>query len=132
MNKTDKSIFEKIADGEIPGHIIWQNEKHMAFLDINPLSKGHCLVVPKKNIGDYIFEIDNNQYNDLMRATKEVALLLKNKLVCDRVLVMVEGFAVPHVHVHLIPTQHNVGFENLKHIEISQEELQEIYQQIVN
>ena len=64
----EKSIFEKIADREIPGYIVWEDEEFMAFLDINPLARGHTLVIPKTNIGDYIFEIEKAQYLRLMTA----------------------------------------------------------------
>ena len=75
----------------------------MAFLDINPIQPGHTLLIPKQQI-DYIFDMNDAEYTNLWLAAKEVAKLLKEKLKCERVCVIVEGYAVPHVHVHLIPT----------------------------
>ena len=99
----DKSIFEKIAEGSIPAKIFWQNDKFMAFLDISPFRPGHSLVVPKKNLGDYIFDLEETDYLELMQAVKEVADYMKLKLECSRIFTWVQGLEVPHVHVHLIP-----------------------------
>jgi len=128
----EKSIFEKIADREIPGYIVWEDEEFMAFLDINPLARGHTLVIPKTNIGDYIFEIEEAQYLRLMTASRKVARLLKSKLECERVVMMVEGFEVPHVHVHLIPSLEAEEMLENKRIEISQEKLKQIHEQIIS
>jgi len=128
----EKSIFEKIADREIPGYIVWEDEEYIAFLDINPLAYGHTLVIPKTNIGDYIFEIEEAQYSKLMIATRKVAKLLKKKLSCKRILVWVEGYAVPHVHVHLIPSLEAEEMLENKRIEISQEELKKIQERIIS
>lgn len=105
-----EEIFNKIISREIPAHIIWETDTHLAFLDINPIQPGHALVIPKKQ-EDYIFEIDDKDYTDLWLAAKEVAKLLKQKLNCTRVCVIVEGYAVPHTHIHLIPTN---GDQDLK------------------
>ena len=96
-------IFNKIISREIPAHIIWESDTHLAFLDINPIQPGHTLLIPKQQI-DYIFDMNDAEYTNLWLAAKEVAKLLKEKLKCERVCVIVEGYAVPHVHVHLIPT----------------------------
>lgn len=98
-----QDIFLKIINREIPAHIIWESDTHIAFLDMNPIQEGHTLVIPKKQI-DYIFDMDSDDYINLMLAAKEVAKILKEKLKCKRVCVMVEGYAVPHAHIHLIPT----------------------------
>ncbi len=98
-----QNLFLKIISREIPAHIIWENETHLAFLDIKPIQKGHTLVIPKKQI-DYIFDMSSKEYTELMLAAKEVAILLKNKFECARVCIMVEGYAIPHTHIHLIPT----------------------------
>ena len=117
-----KTLFEKIADKEIPSHIIWENPTHMAFLDINPLAEGHTLVIPKRNLGDYVFELSDADYQELMRITKQVSALLKDKLKVERVLMIVEGFEVPHVHVHLIPV-HDQPLSKLTKKNVTQEEL---------
>ena len=127
-----KTIFEKIVDREIPAQIIWEDEKHLAFLDINPLLSGHTLVIPKKNVGDYLFDLKNNDYDELMTACKVVATLLKTKLECNRVFVAVEGLEVPHVHVHLIPSDGNINLGSLKKNQASQKDLEAIKSKIVN
>ncbi|MDP3982851.1 MAG: HIT family protein [bacterium] len=127
----EKSIFEKIANGVISGYIVWEDEEFMAFLDINPLTKGHTLVIPKTNIGDYIFEIEEAQYLRLMTASRKVARLLKSKLGCERVVMMVEGFEVPHVHVKLIPSQ-GIGTPSNKPLQLSEQELKAIQKQITS
>lgn len=127
-----KSIFEKIANREIPGYIVWEDKEFIAFLDINPLAYGHTLVVPKTNPGDYIFELSDDGYTKLLLVAKKVARLLKNKLRCGRVVMIVEGFEVPHVHVKLIPAYSDS--ENIfagKRMEISQEELKKIHNMFI-
>lgn len=95
-------IFKKIVSREIPAHIIWESDTHLAFLDINPIQPGHTLVIPKQQT-DYIFDMHDSEYTNLWLATKEVAKLLKNKLSPKRVAIVVEGFDIPHVHVKLVP-----------------------------
>lgn len=103
-----QDIFNKIVTREIPAHIIWESDTHLAFLDVNPIQPGHTLVIPKKQI-DYIFDMEDLDYVDLLLAAKSVATLLKKKLKPARIAVAVEGFAVPHVHIHLVPV--NFGNE---------------------
>lgn len=105
------TLFEKIAAREIPAKIIWENDNFIAFLDINPIGKHHTLVVPKKYSGDYIFELDDYDYRELNEAVREVAKLLKKKTKCERVVSWVEGFEVPHVHVHLLPVNKSYEFK---------------------
>ena len=118
-------LFLKIISREIPAHIIWESETHIAFLDIKPIKTGHTLVVPKKQVA-YIFDMPDQDYKNLMLAAKEVAVILKDKLRCKRVALAVEGFAIPHVHVHLVPV--NFGNELNPELaqDISQEELIEM------
>lgn len=127
-----ETIFDRIVAGEIPSYKVWENQNHLAFLDINPLAKGHTLVIPKQNIGDYIFELKDEAYLNLLTAAKEVAQLLKQKLTCDRILVIVEGFEVPHVHIHLIPAQKNRGLTHLDRLDLSADEFTAIQQQITS
>ena len=96
------TIFTKIMRGEIPSYKIFENENFYAFLDINPMAKGHTLVIPKKE-GDYIFDIENEDYAEYMLFVKQVALALKKAVPCKRVGVAVVGMEVPHTHVHLVP-----------------------------
>jgi histidine triad (HIT) family protein len=96
------SIFTRIINREIPGYIVAEDEKHIAFLDINPLVLGHILVVPKKEI-DYIFDIDDDTLSGLTLFAKKVAVALKKAVPCKRVGVAVIGLEVPHTHIHLVP-----------------------------
>jgi histidine triad (HIT) family protein len=96
------SIFTRIINREIPGHIVAEDEDHIAFLDINPLVKGHTLVVPKQEI-DYLFDLDDPAYNELQLFAKNVAAGLKRAIPCIRIGVAVIGLEVPHCHIHLIP-----------------------------
>jgi histidine triad (HIT) family protein len=109
------SIFSKIVIGDIPCYKIAENEHCFAFLDINPLSEGHALVVPKKEV-DYLFDLDNETYLQLMQFAKQVAVAIKKAVPCIRVTSVVLGFEVPHAHIHLIPAQHerDVNFANPK------------------
>ncbi len=121
-------IFCKIAKGEIPSYKIWEDEKHLAFLDINPIQKGHTLVIPKKHVEE-IFFMEDKEYLELMEAVKRVAERIKEKLKPKRVGVIVEGFLVPHVHVHLIPL--NSGSELYEHRKkLSEQEMKEIVEKL--
>ena len=96
------TIFTKIINGEIPCYKIAEDENYFAFLDINPLTKGHTLVVPKIE-DDYIFNLDEKPYAGLMLFAKRVAHAIEAAVPCKRVGVAVLGMEVPHVHVHLVP-----------------------------
>ena len=97
------TIFERIIDGEIPCHKIWEDDDHLAFLDINPRVEGHTLVVPKKPWSE-VFAMDEKPFLDLWSAAQVVARHLKKKTGCERVVVVVLGYEVQHVHIHLMPT----------------------------
>ena len=96
------SLFSKIVTGQIPCYKVAETNDFLAFLDINPNSKGHTLCIPKKEI-DELFDLDNNTYNGLMKFSREVAIALKKTIPCKRIGMSVIGLDVPHVHVHLIP-----------------------------
>ena len=98
------SIFSKIIAGEIPSYKVAEDEYCYAFLDINPLVKGHTLVVPKVEV-DYLFDLDDDTTSRLNLFTKKVAKAIDNCIDCKRVGVMVIGTEVPHAHIHLIPFQ---------------------------
>ena len=98
------SIFTKIVRGEIPCHKVWEDDDHLAFLDISPLSPGHTLVIPKVE-RDYLFDLPTHRAEALWRAAHRVAALLKEGTGCARVAVLVLGYEVPHAHIHLIPTE---------------------------
>ena len=118
------SIFSKIIAGDIPCYKIAENEHCIAFLDINPLSEGHALVVPKKEV-DYLFDLDNETYLQLMQFSKQVAIAIKKAVPCKRITSVVLGFEVPHAHVHLIPAHNEkeVNFSNPK-IKFSKDEFE--------
>ena len=96
------TIFSKIAAGEIPSYKVAEDDKHYAFLDINPVAPGHTLVIPKKEV-DYIFDLSDDEYLELQLFAKRVAKAMKKSLPCERVGVAVIGLEVPHTHIHLVP-----------------------------
>ena len=99
------TIFTRIAAGEIPSWKVAESEDFYAFLDINPLAKGHTLVIPKKVEDDYIFHLDEQTYAGLWAFARKVAVALKAVVPCQRVGVAVLGMEVPHTHIHLVPLQ---------------------------
>lgn len=96
------TIFTKIINGEIPSYKVAEDDKHYAFLDINPVAPGHTLVVPKKEV-DYIFKLDDQELADLNVFAKRVAAAMEKAMPCKRIGVTVIGLEVPHAHIHLIP-----------------------------
>jgi len=96
------SIFSRIAAGEIPSYKVAEDEKHFAFLDINPVHPGHVLVIPKKEV-DYIFDLSDEEYSALLLFAKKVAGAVKRAIPCRKVGVTVIGLDVPHAHIHLVP-----------------------------
>ena len=105
------SIFTKIVSGEIPSYKIAEDDNYLAFLDINPNTKGHTLVIPKKEINK-LFDLDQKEYLDLMSFSYRVAKAIEKSVPCKRIGMSVIGLEVPHVHVHLIPinTMSNMRF----------------------
>ncbi len=120
------SIFSKIVAGDIPAHKVAETGDYLAFLDISPLTIGHTLVIPKKEV-DYIFDLDDQTYRGLMTFAKTVATAIKKAYPCDRIGIAVIGLEVPHAHVHLIPINqmNDMNFANAK-LKLAQEELAEI------
>lgn len=96
------SIFTKIVNGEIPAYKIAENDKFLAFLDVSPVSKGHTLVIPKKEV-DRIWDLDKETYTELMAYAYDIAAALEKAIPCNRVGIAVMGLEVPHAHVHLVP-----------------------------
>ena len=119
-------IFAKIVSGEIPSFKIAEDEDCYAFLDINPLAKGHTLVIPKKEI-DYIFDLDDELLAKLNVFAKKVAKAIEITVTCERVGIAVIGLEVPHAHIHLIPINniHDINFTRPK-LQLSNEEFEEI------
>ena len=124
------TIFTKIINGEIPCYKIAENDKFFAFLDINPVQKGHTLVVPKKEV-DYIFDIDDNDIQEMMLFAKQVAVKIKEAIPCTKVGVAVIGLEVPHAHIHLVPMQNegDLDFKRPK-LQLEKEEFEEIQKKI--
>ena len=120
------SIFSRIIAGEIPSYKVAEDANYYAFLDINPLTKGHTLVVPKQEI-DYIFDLDDATLSGMILFAKQVAAKIKQKIACKRVAVVVLGLEVPHAHIHLIPLQdeNDVDFRREK-LQLTPEEFEKI------
>ena len=123
------SIFTKIIEREIPAHIVAEDDDNIAFLDINPLSIGHTLVIPKKEV-DYLFDLEDETYTSLNLFAKQVAVAIK-KVTEKRIGTAVIGIEVPHAHIHLIPfTQMSeLNFANQK-LRLTSEELSEVASKI--
>lgn len=96
------SIFSKIVSGEIPCYKVAEDDRFLAFLDVFPLVEGHVLVIPKKET-DYIFDLNDEEFSDLMLFAKKVAKAQKKVIPCIKIGVAVIGLEVPHAHVHLVP-----------------------------
>lgn len=121
------TIFTKIAAGEIPSYKVAENEDYYAFLDINPLAKGHTLVIPKHVEDDYIFHLDDKTYLGLCAFAKKVASAMKAAIPCKRIGVCVLGLEVPHTHIHLVPLQQESDLDFRKEkLKLSPGEFQEV------
>lgn len=126
------TIFSRIIKGEIPCYKIAESEHCFAFLDINPLSIGHTLVVPKQET-DYLFDLDDEIYIQLNLFAKKVALAIQKSVPCERIGTAVIGLEVPHAHIHLVPISGmgDLNFANPK-LKLSPEEYKEIQKRIVD
>ena len=125
-------IFSKIAAGEIPSYKCAESEKFYAFLDINPVAKGHTLVLPRREV-DYIFDMDDEELAEYQVFAKRVATALKKAFPCRKVAQVVLGLEVPHAHIHLIPmnSEADVDFRRDK-LKLSEEEFKQIAEAIRN
>ena len=124
------SLFTKIINREIPAHIVAEDDRYIAFLDINPLVMGHTLVVPKKEV-DYIFDLDDDTLAGLQLFSKKVARAISKAIPCQRIGVAVIGLEVPHTHVHFVPlnSMDDINFSRPK-LKPSKEELQAVAEKI--
>lgn len=120
------TIFSKIVQGEIPAYKIAEDDRFLAFLDINPLARGHTLVIPKVEV-DYIFDLEDDLLAGMMVFARKVALAIDKSVPCERVGIAVIGLEVPHAHVHLVPLKEigDLNFANPK-LKFTQEEFKEI------
>lgn len=119
------SIFTKIIKGEIPSYKVAENDNFYAFLDINPNTKGHTLVVPKKEVNK-LFELEEETYNELMSFSRKVALAIEKVIPCKRVGMSVIGLEVAHVHVHLIPLEAMEDIQFMKKVKLQPEEFEAV------
>ena len=125
------TIFSRIVKGEIPCYKIAEDERFFAFLDINPVMKGHTLVIPKHE-DDYIFNFDDEEIGAMMVFAKKVAKAIEKAVPCKRIAVAVIGLEVPHAHIHLIPiTQEGDMDFKKEHVHLSEEEFLEVQRRIV-
>ena len=124
------SIFSKIANGVITSYKVAENDKYYAFLDINPLVKGHVLVIPKEET-DYLFDMSDDELGGIMIFVKKTAIAIKKTFPCKRVGLAVIGFDVPHAHIHLVPMQdmQDIDF-NRKRVTLTPKEFQTIAHEI--
>lgn len=124
------SIFSRIVNGEIPCYKIAEDDDFLAFLDINPLTKGHTLVIPKKEV-DYIFDLPEEELAALMVFARKVALAIGKAITCKRVGVAVIGLEVPHAHIHLVPINgvYDIDFRQPK-LKLSPRDFQDILESI--
>ena len=124
------SLFTKIAEGEIPSYKCAENEEFYAFLDINPLVKGHTLVIPRREV-DYIFDMDDDELARFQVFAKQVAVAIKKAFPCVKVGQAVLGLEVPHAHIHLVPMQNekDMNFSKEK-LSLAAEEMQAIADKI--
>jgi len=124
------SIFTKIVNGDIPSYKIAEDDNYYAFLDINPLAKGHTLVIPKKEV-DYIFDMEDDLYRGLFSFAKGVARAIEKVIPCKRIGLTVIGLEVPHAHIHLIPINsiYDMDFKQPK-LKLKSTEFENIAKQI--
>ena len=126
------TIFSRIAAGEIPSYKVAEDEKHFAFLDINPMAPGHTLVIPRREV-DYLFDLPADEYAELMEFARKVALKIQKAIPCQRIGVAVLGMEVPHAHIHLVPlqTEADMDFRKPK-LSLPAEEMERIAAAIAN
>jgi len=124
------SLFTKIINGEIPCYKVAEDDRYFAFLDINPLKKGHTLVVPKQET-DYIFDLDDDMIAGMIVFSKKIAVAIKTAIPCKRIGVVILGLEIPHAHIHLVPmdSMEDVNFKNPK-LRLTPEEFKEIAKNI--
>jgi histidine triad (HIT) family protein len=123
------SIFSKIVAGEIPCYKIAEDDRFLAFLDVNPNAKGHTLCIPKQEINK-LFEMEEDLYLGLMQFSRKIAIALEQAIPCKRIGVAVVGLEVPHVHVHLIPLQDMDDMRFQRKMSLTKEEFEEIVQKV--
>lgn len=125
-----KSLFTKIIEGEIPSYKIDEDDKFFAFLDINPLTEGHVLIVPKQQT-DYYFDLPDELLKEMTVYSKKIANAIRKSIRCKRVGIMIMGFDVPHAHLHLIPINVTKDMDITKpRLKLTPEEFKKIAEKI--
>ena len=122
-------IFCQIVKGSAPAHKLWESEDFLAFLTIRPCNPGHTLLIPKNHV-DYVFDLEEPLYSRIFQAAKQLSEPIKQATEAKRVGVAIEGFSVPHVHLHLVPLSNMAELDPHRHIKQTQEELAEMAEKI--
>ena len=124
------TVFTKIVKGEIPSYKIYEDNQFYAFLDINPLAKGHTLVIPKMEV-DYLFDLEDELLSEMIVVAKKIAKAIEKSITCNRVGLMVIGLEVPHAHIHLIPILQEGGMNlSNERIDLSNKQFEDIAKKI--
>lgn len=118
----EPSIFTRIINGEIPAHKIYEDDRVIAILDVHPIFEGHTLVIPKTQI-DHLWDLDDDNYEYLWSVAKKIAKRIQNEIQPIRVGVIVEGFGVPHTHIHLVPIYDSNDLQTAEKLSPSNDDL---------
>ena len=122
-------IFCKIIDKEIPAHIVWENERFLAFLDVRPVNPGHLLIIPKEHI-ESVFDLPSNLYNELFETAKALSTPLQQAMSSVKIGIAIEGFGVPHTHLHLVPINHGNELDPHRATPMADDELAKIAERV--
>jgi len=125
------TLFEMIAEGQIPSFKVWEDAEHLAFLDIRPVAPGHTLVIPKKAV-DPVFSMSDEDFQKLFLAAKKVEAILRSKIDCERIGLAVVGFEVAHAHIHLIPCRSLRDFPWPAGAAASEDELRRLHERLIS
>lgn len=123
-------IFCKIKNGELPSYKVYEDENFLSFLDIHPINPGHLLLIPKKHV-DYVFDLEEPLYSKMFKVAKKISKNLKKVMKAKRIGIAVEGFAVPHVHIHLVPINNGNELDPHRAKEATPEELSKVAKRVV-
>ncbi len=129
ITKMENCIFCKIAKGEIDSAKVYEDDKFFAFLDIKPVNPGHAILIPKEHV-DYVFEVDEPLYSEIFKTAKKLSKPVQNAMQSKRIGLVVEGFGVPHIHIHLIPINNANEIDPHRAKKATNEELQEVAEKI--
>ena len=127
---TEHCIFCRIVEGVEPAYKIWESDEFVAFLSIHPCNPGHTCLIPKLHV-DYVFDLEDRLYSRIFQAARQIAPRLKAATKAKRIGVAIEGFSVPHVHLHLVPLYYVAELDPHRHIKQNQEELEKMAEKIV-